>query len=108
MHAALLHDLLEDTPHTAEDLRALGYDEAVIRRVETVTRRESERLTYQDKIGKIAGTGDIGAILIKLADNEDNADPQRVRALPDSRALVRRYEEAKRTLYTALVPLLAR
>jgi len=80
----------------------------VIRRVETVTRRESERLTYQEKIHKIAGTRDIGAILIKLADNEDNSDPQRVRALPDARALVQRYEEAKRTLSAALVPLLAR
>src|SRR5215216_1932109 len=98
LHAALLHDILEDTPYTAESLRSLGYSEAVIRRVETVTQRESERLTYQEKIRKIAGTGDIGAILIKLADNEDNSDPQRIKALPDARALVPRYEESKRTL----------
>jgi len=106
LHAGLLHDILEDTPYTTDDLRAFGYSDAVIRRVETVTRRESERLTYQEKIHKIAGTRDIGAILIKLADNEDNSDPQRVRALSDTQALVQRYEESKRTLRNALKQLL--
>jgi (p)ppGpp synthase/HD superfamily hydrolase len=107
LHAGLLHDILEDTPYTADDLRALGYAEAVIGRVEIVTRRESERLTYPEKIRQIAGTGDIGAILIKLADNEDNSDPQRVRALPDGRALVQRYEASKQILCGALERLLA-
>ena len=102
-----MHDILEDTPYTADDLRALGCGEAVIGRVEIVTRRESERLTYSEKIRTIAGTGDIGAILIKLADNEDNSDPQRDRALPDGRALVPRYEASKQILRAALKQLIA-
>jgi len=64
-------------------------------------------MTYPEKIRQIAGTGDIGAILIKLADNEDNSDPQRVRALPEGRVLVQRYEEAKRILRRALERFLA-
>ena len=59
-------------------------------------------MTYPEKIRQITGTGDIGAILIKLADNEDNSDPQRVRALPDGRALVQRYEASKQILRGAL------
>ncbi len=64
-------------------------------------------VTYPEKIRKIAGTDDIEATLIKLADNEDNSDPQRVRALPDGRALVQRYEASKQILRAALKQLIA-
>lgn len=38
---------------------------------------------------------------------EDNSDPQRVRALPDGRALVPRYEASKQILRAALEQLIA-
>lgn len=102
LHAALLHDVIEDTRFTAQDLRDRGYSEGVIRRVEALTRRE-DCTSYQEKIEGIAATGDVGTILIKLADNEDNADPVRVAALPVSAPeRLQRYADSMGTLRRAL------
>ena len=40
--AAVLHDLVEDTPWTFEDLRTEGFSDAVIAALESLTRREGE------------------------------------------------------------------
>ena len=41
---AVLHDVLEDTPHTAEELRSMGYPDEVISAVEYLTRGEDRIL----------------------------------------------------------------
>lgn len=66
LHAALLHDIVEDTDHTFEQLRAMGYADATVRRVALLTREEDGR-PYQKEIEEIAASGDLGAILIKLS-----------------------------------------
>ena len=103
--AALLHDVIEDTPTTADDLRRMGYSERAIWLVEKLSRPPASagpRLSYIDWIRSIAATSDAGLIAIKLADNADNSDPERIAALPESeRSIIRRYERAREILTAA-------
>jgi len=74
----VLHDVLEDDEHlTADDLRADGYDEAVVAALEALTKRDAER--YEDFIGRVALNP--LARRVKLADLEDNMDVRRLPAL---------------------------
>jgi (p)ppGpp synthase/HD superfamily hydrolase len=68
--AALLHDVLEDTPLTADDLRAKGIPAMVVDIVETVTKRIGEN--YFDFIMRIMESGNVGAKMVKLADLRHN------------------------------------
>lgn len=104
---ALLHDIVEDTDVTLEDLRSLGYSSAVIDAVNLVTRPEGAgRKAYLDWIRDIAASGNRMAIRVKIADNEDNSDPARVDTLPeDFRSIVRRYERSLAILRPALAEI---
>lgn len=88
LQAAYLHDVIEDTATTADDLRAAGYAPTVVAMVERLTKSD-EHLTYAERIDALIASGDLGAILIKLSDNEDNANAER--ALPHGSALSARY-----------------
>ncbi|MGE0228313.1 MAG: HD domain-containing protein [Dehalococcoidia bacterium] len=92
---AVLHDVVEDSPTTFDDLRAAGFDEAVVRAVDFLTRREDE--TYEAFIERV--DGDALARRVKLADLEDNMTLTRLREL-DDRAVERlgRYMRAYRRL----------
>jgi len=99
--AALLHDVVEDTAITLEDLRARGYAPAVVEIVRLVTRDRS--LEYLDWVRTIIASGNRSAMKVKLADNQDNADPERVRLLPpDKQATVQRYHRSIDLLRAAL------
>jgi (p)ppGpp synthase/HD superfamily hydrolase len=76
---AILHDVVEDTPATEDDLRREGFDEAVIAAVLCLTRREDE--SYADFI--IRCRQDEIARRVKLADLEDNSRPPRALVRPD-------------------------
>ena len=93
--AAVLHDVVEDSPITLADLRAAGFDEEVVATVDALTRREGE--AYDDFVER-AGA-DPRARRIKLADLADNLD---VRTLPDlgprDVARLARYHRAWRRL----------
>jgi (p)ppGpp synthase/HD superfamily hydrolase len=78
--AALLHDAVEDTPLTCEEVEAL-FGPRVARIVKTVTRLEGE--TYDDFIVRIGESGTREAIQVKLADLADNLDPKRTGSTPD-------------------------
>lgn len=96
--AALLHDVLEDTDLTPEDLLARGIPAEVVRIVGVLTRRHGE--TYPAFIERVAG--DARSTRVKLADLADNMDPERVRALPEkARGVLGRYEEARARLLAA-------
>ncbi|RKS07826.1 HD domain-containing protein [Nocardiopsis sp. Huas11] len=94
--AGVLHDVLEDTPLTAEDLRARGCPEVVVTAVEAVTRRPGE--SYDDLVRRAAA--DPLGRLVKLADNAHNADEARLAALPADQAarLRAKYARAREIL----------
>jgi (p)ppGpp synthase/HD superfamily hydrolase len=79
---ALLHDVIEDTRYTAADLRSMGYNDRVVNAVLLLTKNKS--LSYLDNIEHIAASGDDIAIAVKIADNEDNLDPERIAKIPGS------------------------
>ena len=51
--AALLHDVLEDTEMTIENLESKGFDEEIIKAVDALTRRKEED-KYFDFIERVA------------------------------------------------------
>jgi (p)ppGpp synthase/HD superfamily hydrolase len=77
--AGVLHDVVEDTPNTLADLRALGYPEEVVAAVDCLTRRPDE--TYEAYIARAAANPI--ARRVKLADLEDNLDLRRLSTLTD-------------------------
>ena len=94
--AAALHDLIEDTDWTLDDLRAEGFPPEVVDAVDSVTKRDGE--DYFDMVRR-AASDPIGR-WVKLADNLDNADPERAAQLPpDVRArLAEKYADARSIL----------
>jgi hypothetical protein len=70
---AVLHDVLEDTSFTEDDLRQTGFDEAVLEALRCVTHRKDE--PYADYVIRIAGNPIARAV--KLADLEDNTRLER-------------------------------
>ncbi|MBK9749239.1 MAG: GTP pyrophosphokinase [Anaerolineae bacterium] len=70
---AILHDTIEDSDHTLDDLRALGYSETIIAAVDAITRRDDE--TYEEFILRLKPNPLARAV--KLADLLDNMDLRR-------------------------------
>lgn len=66
---ATLHDVIEDTDVTVDDLRDAGFSERVIHAVEILTRRADE--SYADSI--LRCISDSLALEVKLADQEHNS-----------------------------------
>jgi (p)ppGpp synthase/HD superfamily hydrolase len=104
LHAALLHDVMEDCGVTADDLRVRGYSERTIALVEGLSRPGGKgRPSYMDWIRSIAASGDVGLIKIKLADNRHNALPERIAKLPEGeRSTADRYRRSMEILLAAL------
>jgi len=67
---ALLHDTLEDTPHTPEDLAAKGFTPEVINAVKLLSK--DKKLSYRDNIERIIRSGNRHAQMVKYADNMAN------------------------------------
>ena len=86
--AGVLHDVVEDTPYTLADLRAMGYPEEVVAAVDCLTRRPDE--TYEASIARAAANPI--ARRVKLADLEDNLDLRRLSAVTEQdRERLQRY-----------------
>lgn len=77
--AAVLHDLVEDTGHTFDDLRALGYPAEIVEALDCLTRRAEE--SYEQFVERAAANP--LARRVKLADIEDNMDIRRYTALAE-------------------------
>jgi (p)ppGpp synthase/HD superfamily hydrolase len=77
---ALLHDVIEDTAYTAEDLLRMGYPQDVVAAVQRLSKPRG--LPYLDCIRAIVASGDRMAMAVKRADNQDNLDPARLAKLP--------------------------
>lgn len=87
---AWLHDILEDTPLIAADLRQAGIPQALVASVIILTRRSDE--TYAQYIERVANSNDRLALEVKLADLHDHLRPN----CPER--LRPRYERAVRFL----------
>ena len=91
MSAALLHDVLEDSEITAEELLAEGIPAEVVDAVQHLTKNENQ--DYMDFVAR-AGKNKIAAA-VKLADIEDNIDVLRLSSLgEEDLARIRKYHAA--------------
>ena len=79
MTSAVLHDLIEDTTWTAEDLKDHGFSEDVVWMVQVCTKRHNE--DYLSYIGRVSCYPETKAI--KLADLRHNMRPDRLVDLSD-------------------------
>ncbi len=88
--AAVLHDVVEDTPITLDDLRAEGVPEPVVEAVAALTKSKGEgRLAA----AKRAAANPIARV-VKLADVADNMDLSRLKDPTEKDfARLREYEE---------------
>jgi len=77
--AALLHDVIEDSDITAEDLLTEGIPPEVVAAVQFLTKKENEE--YQDFVAR-AKQNKIAA-KVKIADIEDNIDVLRLTSLDE-------------------------
>ena len=75
--AGLLHDVVEDSSTTLDDLRAAGIPATVCAAVDALTKREDE--TYEEAIQRAAAHP--LAVTVKQADIADNIDPARLALL---------------------------
>jgi (p)ppGpp synthase/HD superfamily hydrolase len=100
--AALLHDVVEDTDCTLDDLRELGTPEPVIALIDALSKRPDE--SRDDYLTRVVANPD--AILVKRADIASNSDPVRLAKLPaDVRAkLERKYAHTLEVLNAGSVP----
>ena len=101
VQAAWLHDIVEDTPLTLVDLSEDGFTPEVVAMVDLLTKPTGPG-TYAEKLQRLLRAGNLGALLVKLADNEDNASPERT--LPSGHLLVR-YAAARTRLLRAAAEL---
>ena len=96
-----LHDTIEDTGTTADDLLDAGFDPAVVQAVQLLTRPAGN--PYLECVASIIASGDRLAMIVKLSDNEDNLDPARaLPTAPPERGL--RYQRSAEMLRAALAP----
>lgn len=78
--AGLLHDTVEDTNITFDDLRKLKFNEEIINLVKLVT-NSNKNQSYHEKISSIIESNNIEAIKIKYSDMLDNSNPERLNKL---------------------------
>lgn len=89
--AGVLHDVVEDSPWTLDQLRAEGFSPQVLDAVDAVTRQEVE--SYEDFVLR-AGRHPIGR-RVKIADLRDNLDLSRIpHPTERDRARLDRYRRA--------------
>ena len=96
--AAVLHDVVEDTAITIDDLAREGFPPAVLRAVEALTKLPGE--TRLEAAARAAA--DPVARKVKLADNAENMDLSRIpNPTEKDYARCREYEEVRALLLAA-------
>ena len=88
--AALLHDVMEDTDYTAEDLKEMGFDGDVLDALLLLTHQDG--VDYMDYVKKIKSNPIAKAV--KLADLTHNSDLTRLDTV-DQKALERKEKYKK-------------
>lgn len=88
---ALLHDTIEDTEVSPEDLLSKGFSQEIVDAILSVTKRKGEN--YEDFVAR-AKQNPIGRI-VKIHDLEDNMDIRRLDTLNDESVVrLRKYLKA--------------
>jgi (p)ppGpp synthase/HD superfamily hydrolase len=95
MIAATLHDVVEDSDWTLEQLRGEGFSEEVLQAVDCLTRRDGE--TYEEFVARAQANAI--ARQVKIADLEDNMNVKRLGEMtPKELARIEKYHRAWRAL----------
>jgi (p)ppGpp synthase/HD superfamily hydrolase len=102
LQVAILHDVLEDSAYTADELIEAGFATDVVRMVEVLTRRPDE--PYETYILRVVRSDDPVAMLVKWCDLCDNlAD-----VIEGKESLRKRHEAARMMIEEALPWALAK
>src|SRR5262245_11766928 len=95
MIAAVLHDVVEDSDCTLEQLRGEGFSEEVLHAVDCLTNRDGE--SYDEFIARVQPNAI--ARQVKIADLEDNMNVKRIGEMtPKDLARIEKYHRAWRAL----------
>ena len=99
---ALLHDVIEDTDVTYDDLTKVGYSDEIIEILRILTKLKGE--DYRDYIERIIKSDNIHAMNIKLADLAHNMDVSRIvnPKANDYERISKRYEPAYEKIYNKI------
>jgi (p)ppGpp synthase/HD superfamily hydrolase len=99
MITAILHDVIEDSQLTIEDLATHGFDIKILDAIALLT-RDVNKDSYEQSITKIK-KNDL-AIKVKLADLEDNMNVKRIKEMTnDDLSRLKKYNKAWHELSTA-------
>jgi len=80
MIVAVLHDVIEDTSYSLEELRNDGYPQEILEALECLTKRGDEHYdVFIDRVKK-----NPIALKVKIADLEDNMDMKRLKNITDT------------------------
>lgn len=99
MTVAFLHDVVEDTDITIEDLSKEGFDLDILAATEAITRRDLGPGSYDGYLKVVQRN--LFATMVKVKDIEDNLSVQRLSLLPIGKAhqLFTKYSGAKSFLW---------
>ena len=106
LHAAYLHDAMEDCGVTKSDLFDKGYKDTIVKTIELVT-KPTEKMSnsdYEEWIRSIIASQNIDAIRVKFSDMSDNLNEKRMSQLEvkERSKLQKKYMGAYRLLTEAL------
>ena len=88
---ALLHDVIEDTEHTFEDIEKMGFPSEVVEALRLLT--HDERVPYMDYVRKISENPIAKAV--KIADLRHNSDLSRLDEIDEyAKKRTEKYKEA--------------
>ncbi len=94
---ALLHDVIEDSDVTVDDLLASGLSNEVVTAVQILTKKEGQ--SYQEYLEKVKSNN--LARVVKLADLKHNSDLSRLKSVTNTAyERVKKYKNAIRYLST--------
>jgi (p)ppGpp synthase/HD superfamily hydrolase len=98
----VLHDVVEDSDVTLDDLRSKGFPANVIAAVDALTKRDGE--PYEAYLERLKGSA--LALRVKIADMQDNMDLSRIAHPTDrDRARLEKYRRRLPELEAALAVL---
>ena len=91
---ALLHDVVEDTDITFDDLEDFGYNKEIIDALKYLTKKKGEY--YPDYIERIINSNNKMVLNVKLSDLKHNMDITRIKnpTINDYERISKRYEPA--------------